>query len=113
MNERVAGLANETCHRGAGGVQRLSSSEVATLLQGLSGWEVADGRLRKDFQFPDHFVTMAFVNGAAWISHRQDHHPDLTVGYNTCRVEYVTHAVHGLSRNDFICAAKIDALLDL
>ena len=56
---------------------------------------------------------MAFVNAAAWISHREDHHPDLLVGYNQCKVTYVTHSVGGLSRNDFICAAKLDALFEL
>jgi 4a-hydroxytetrahydrobiopterin dehydratase len=56
---------------------------------------------------------MAFVNATAWISHREDHHPDLTVGYNTCRVAYHTHAIQGISENDFICAAKLDALFNL
>ncbi len=56
---------------------------------------------------------MAFVNATAWISHREDHHPDLSVGYNKCRVDYITHAIGGLSENDFICAAKIDALFGL
>jgi 4a-hydroxytetrahydrobiopterin dehydratase len=56
---------------------------------------------------------MAFVNALAWISHREDHHPDLAVGYNQCRVTYWTHAVGGLSENDFICAAKCDALFDI
>jgi 4a-hydroxytetrahydrobiopterin dehydratase len=53
------------------------------------------------------------VNAAAWISHREDHHPDMTVGYSKCRVEYTTHAIGGLSENDFICAAKLDALFRL
>ena len=53
------------------------------------------------------------MNAAAWISHREDHHPDITVGYNTCRVAYKTHAINGLSENDFICAAKLDALFEL
>ena len=56
---------------------------------------------------------MAFVNAAAWISHRENHHPDIEVGYNKCRVRYMTHVINGLSDNDFICAAKIDALFDL
>jgi 4a-hydroxytetrahydrobiopterin dehydratase len=56
---------------------------------------------------------MAFVNAAAWISHREDHHPDVTVGYQQCRVEYTTHAIGGLSENDFICAAKLDKLFEL
>jgi len=53
---------------------------------------------------------MAFVNAAAWIAHTEDHHPELEVGYNRCRVRYTTHAIGGLSENDFICAAKIAAL---
>jgi 4a-hydroxytetrahydrobiopterin dehydratase len=56
---------------------------------------------------------MAFVNAAAWVSHREDHHPDMAVGYNECRVSYVTHAIGGLSENDFICAAKLDALFEI
>jgi 4a-hydroxytetrahydrobiopterin dehydratase len=56
---------------------------------------------------------MAFVNATAWISHREDHHPDMTVGYNKCRVDYSTHAISGMSENDFICAAKLDALFTL
>jgi 4a-hydroxytetrahydrobiopterin dehydratase len=56
---------------------------------------------------------MAFVNAAAWISHREDHHPDMLVKWGECRVSYVTHAIDGLSENDFICAAKLDALFDL
>jgi 4a-hydroxytetrahydrobiopterin dehydratase len=56
---------------------------------------------------------MAFVNASAWISHREDHHPDLLVGYNRCRAAYVTHAIGGLSENDFICAAKLDALFEI
>jgi 4a-hydroxytetrahydrobiopterin dehydratase len=56
---------------------------------------------------------MAFVNAAAWVSHREDHHPDMVVAYNECRVSYVTHAIDGLSENDFICAAKLDALFEI
>ena len=54
---------------------------------------------------------MAFVNALAWVAHAEDHHPDIEVGYNSCHVRYSTHAIGGLSENDFICAAKIDALL--
>ena len=66
--------------------------------------------LVKLYPFTNYYQTMAFVNALAWISHKEDHHPDLTVSYNKCRVEYSTHAVGGLSENDFICAAKCDAL---
>ena len=54
---------------------------------------------------------MLFVNAVAAIAHREDHHPDLEVSYNSCTVRYTTHAIKGLSENDFICAAKVNALL--
>lgn len=91
----------------------LTASEAASLLKGLKGWSLADGRLSKTFEFRNYHETMAFVNAAAWISHREDHHPDLAVGYRQCRVDYITHAIGGLSENDFICAAKIDALFEV
>lgn len=112
MNIQSAELARGRCQPGEGSTP-LTQTEIEALLPQLMGWTVVDGVLRKDFRFNNHYETLAFVNALAWISHRQDHHPDLTVGYNTCRVAYVTHAVKGLSRNDFICAAKVDALFDL
>lgn len=74
------------------------------------GWALADGRLSKTFKTADFHRTMALVNAIAWIAHEQDHHPDLQVGYNRCTVQWSTHSVGGLSINDFICAARIDAL---
>jgi len=74
---------------------------------------IEDGKLAKLYPFANYYQTMAFVNALAWISHREDHHPDLEVGYNKCRVQYATHAIGGLSENDFICAAKADALFQL
>ncbi|MBU1689529.1 MAG: 4a-hydroxytetrahydrobiopterin dehydratase [Gammaproteobacteria bacterium] len=89
----------------------LSSEQIAQRLGTLEdGWEYADGKISKTYRFDDYYQTMAFVNAAAWVSHREDHHPDLEVGYNQCRVRYHTHDVNGLSENDFLCAAKIDAL---
>jgi 4a-hydroxytetrahydrobiopterin dehydratase len=67
--------------------------------------------ISRTFRFRDYYQTLAFVNALAWIAHSEDHHPDLEVGYNRCLVRYSTHAVGGLSDNDFICAARIDALL--
>ncbi len=87
------------------------AAQAAELLKQLEGWSIEDGRLVKLYAFRDYHETMAFVNAHAWISHREDHHADLQVGYNKCRVAYSTHAIGGLSENDFICAAKIDALL--
>ena len=54
---------------------------------------------------------MAFINAKAWVSHQQDHHPDFSAGYNYCDIHFTTHAIDGLSENDFICAAKIEAIL--
>ena len=79
-------------------------------LKDLPGWKVEDGKLTKSFSFANYYETMAFVNALAWISHRRDHHPDLVVGYNKCKVEYMTHDVGGLSDKDFACAAKCEAL---
>jgi 4a-hydroxytetrahydrobiopterin dehydratase len=106
-------LVQDRCQPCAAGTPPQTAAEIAAHLDQLQGWRVVDGKLAKDFKFADHYAALAFVNAVAWVSHRQDHHPDLTVGYNTCRVEYVTHSVGGLSRNDFICAAKIDVLTDL
>ena len=113
MSETFCDLAKGKCKPCEGGIPPLSAGEIETLLKDLKGWQVVDGKLRKDYKFPDHYVTMTFVNAIAWISHQQGHHPDLAVGYNTCRVEYITHAIGGLSESDFICAAKIDLLSDL
>ena len=106
-------LARQKCKPCEGGVAPLKPQEIETLLRQLDGWEYSSGVIRKTYSFKNYYQTLAFVNAAAWISHREDHHPDLTVGYNQCRVEYSTHAIDGLSENDFICAAKLDRLFEL
>ena len=88
----------------------LSASAASELLKRLDGWTLEGKSIRKTFAFKDYYQTIAFVNAIAWMTHREDHHPDLQVGYNRCTVEYSTHSVGGLSENDFICAAKVDAL---
>ncbi len=106
-------LATKKCKPCEGGTAALSDAQARDLLKQLKGWILEDGKLVKVYPFGNYHQTMAFVNALAWISHREDHHPDLEVGYNKCRVTYWTHAVGGLSENDFICAAKCDALFDL
>jgi 4a-hydroxytetrahydrobiopterin dehydratase len=106
-------LANGKCKPCEGGVDRLQPTEVENLLKQLNGWTQSNGAIAKTYSFKNYYQTIAFLNAAAWISHREDHHPDMAVGYNTCRVAYVTHAINGLSVNDFICAAKIDKLFEL
>jgi 4a-hydroxytetrahydrobiopterin dehydratase len=113
MSEAFCDLAKGKCKPCEGGIPPLNSEEISQLLGKLENWHLVDGKLRRDFKFADHYITMTFVNAIAWVSHQQGHHPDLGVGYDTCRVEYHTHAINGLSESDFICAAKIDALLDL
>ena len=90
----------------------LARDAAETLLKQLAGWTMnAEAKeIRRTFAFRDYYSSMAFVNAVAWIAHREDHHPDMMVGYNRVTVVFATHSVSGLSDNDFICAAKIDAL---
>ncbi len=85
---------------------------VALLSKLQSGWALtADNTaIRRELAFKDFYRTMSFVNAVAHVANIEDHHPDLEVGYNYCRIVYTTHAIHGLSDNDFICAAKIDLI---
>ena len=106
-------LATRRCKPCEGGAEPLKPNEVETMLGLLKGWRLAFGQITKLYSFDNHYQAVAFLNAAAWVSHREDHHPDITVGFNTCRVAYKTHAVNGLSENDFICAAKLDALFEL
>ena len=93
------------------GIAKLDDAQVAELLALLDGWSLTGAAIEKSFRFADYHRTMAFVNALAWISHAEDHHPDLAVSYGRCGVRYNTHTVAGLSINDFICAAKADALV--
>jgi len=104
-------LTEKRCLPCEGGVPALSTEEAQTLLQSVPGWKIQDKALFKAFHFKNYHETMAFVNATAWISHQENHHPDLEVSYNMCVVRYITHAVGGLTENDFICAAKIERLL--
>ena len=93
----------------------LSRAEAEKLLREIPGWAISDDakEISRVYKFGNYYETLAFVNAQAWVVHREDHHPDLEVGYNRCRVRFSTHSVHGLSENDFICAAKINALNDI
>lgn len=93
------------------GEPAMTPSEIEQALTRVSGWTLSDGAIEKTFGFDDYHRTMAFVNALAWIAHAQDHHPDLAVSYNRCTVRLNTHSVGGISINDFICAARFDALL--
>jgi len=104
-------LAKRTCTPCEGGTEPMTAAEADTMLAGLEGWVREEDQIVRTYTFKNYYETMAFVNASAYISHREDHHPDLLIGYKTCKVSYTTHAVGGLSENDFICAAKLNALL--
>ena len=108
-----AELAKRSCKSCAGGAARLDDAQADAYLKQLPGWARTGGEIAKTYSFKNYHETMAFVNATAWVSHREDHHPDMLVGYSTCKVSYLTHAINGLSENDFICAAKLDQLFEL
>jgi 4a-hydroxytetrahydrobiopterin dehydratase len=106
-------LAQRKCKPCEGGVAPLTRDAAQELLAKLQdGWKLtADARsIRCEFAFKDFYRTMSFVNAVAHVANIEDHHPDLEVGYNYCRITFTTHAIKGLSENDFICAAKIDSV---
>lgn len=106
-------LANKHCKPCEGGVEPLSAEQSRELLVALNDdWKLSDDGLEisRVFEFPAYGRTIAFTNAVAWIAISEGHHPVLTVSYGSCEVSYTTHAISGLSDNDFICAAKIDRL---
>jgi 4a-hydroxytetrahydrobiopterin dehydratase len=109
----MSNLTDKKCKPCEGGVEPLSRTEAQTLMQQLQPeWKLADDgkSLHREWRFKNFYHTMSFVNAAAHIANTEDHHPDLEIGYGYCRMKYWTHAIGGLSENDFICAAKVDAL---
>ena len=95
-----------------GGVCPLNEQSSGKLLEEINQWQVSSDNkhISRDFRFKNFYQTMAFVNAIAWMANLENHHPDLEVGYNHCLVRYTTHAIDGLSENDFICAAKVDVI---
>jgi 4a-hydroxytetrahydrobiopterin dehydratase len=109
----MSGLTEKKCVPCEGGTAPMARAEAESLLKQLQAdWRLSsDGKsLHREWKFKNFYHTMSFVNAAAHIANAEDHHPDLEVGYGYCRMKYSTHAVDGLSENDFICAAKIDTL---
>jgi len=107
-------LSERHCKPCAKGTPPLDRSGAERLLGDLhADWTLApDGNeISRTFMFTNYYQTMAFVNALAWVAHSEDHHPEIEVGYKRCHVRYSTHMIGGLSDNDFICAARIDALL--
>jgi 4a-hydroxytetrahydrobiopterin dehydratase len=110
MND-ICDLTSKQCKPCEGGIAPLTQPEIDRLLPQIGGWQQADQTIVKTYAFSNYYQVIAFVNAIAWMTHRENHHPDLMVTFNKCTATYATHAIGGLSENDFICAAKVDALL--
>ncbi len=110
--ETIESLANQECIACRGSEPVLVESRVAELLTVLSKWELSEDKavINRRFKFSNFEQTMNFINQIAKIADINDHHPDVSFGYNYCNVNYSTHAIQGLSDNDFICAAQIESL---
>jgi len=106
-------LVDRHCAPCDGATEPLTEAEVSQHMATLSQHWKADGAaaIKGEFKFGNYYETQAFINAVAYIAHREDHHPDITFGYNSATVSLTTHAIGGLSDNDFISAAKIDRLL--
>ena len=107
MATSLDALAAAPCVRNAA---RLTDDALGTALPSLPGWAHVADRLAKTFRFANYHETMAFVNAVAWIAHRADHHPDLSVHYNRCVVSWSTHDAGGITGNDLTCAARVERL---
>lgn len=107
-------LSTRHCESCEGIGAALTADQIKNLMPQLDdSWHVSseNNEIKRSFSFKDFYETMAFVNAIAWIANTENHHPDLEVGYNYCHVRFMTHALKGLSHNDFICASKVDNLL--
>jgi 4a-hydroxytetrahydrobiopterin dehydratase len=107
-------LSSKRCESCEGIGASLTGEQIKQLMPQLAdGWTVSsdDKVIKKSFAFKDFYETMGFVNALAFIANVENHHPDLEIGYNYCHIRFTTHALNGLSHNDFICAAKVDRLL--
>jgi len=106
-------LELRSCRPIRAGTPSLAPAEIDGYLTQVPGWEHKEGAISKSFSFKNYAATIGFANSVAWIAQREDHHPEMLVCYDRCRVAYSTHSVGGISENDFICAAKIEALCRL
>jgi 4a-hydroxytetrahydrobiopterin dehydratase len=109
----TCGLTERHCEPCEGGVAPLQREQAEAMLSQVPGWALSDDgkMINRKFEFPGFYKTVAFINAMAWIANKEGHHPDFSAGYNYCDVGFTTHAIGGLSDNDFICAAKTNALL--
>jgi 4a-hydroxytetrahydrobiopterin dehydratase len=107
-------LTNKHCKPCEGGVAPLTEDEANALLKNLDEWQLTEDNksITRKLSFKGFNKVMGFINAIAWIANAEQHHPDVAYGYNYCSVTFTTHAINGLSENDFICAAKVDQLFN-
>ena len=107
-------LLEQRCQPIQPGTKGLVIPTIESYLNMLDGWDVTLDytTIHKTFDFKNYHQTIAFVNAVTWVAHKEDHHPEICFGYNQCKINLKTHAIKGLSQNDMILAAKINALLD-
>ena len=109
MTPEAIELANLACEACTGSAERLILTDLEQYAGEVPQWSVIDAvRLERTFEFPDFRAALEFVNRVGDLAERDQHHPDIHLSYGKVRVELFTHKVHGLTRNDFILAAKID-----
>ncbi|MCH9643235.1 MAG: 4a-hydroxytetrahydrobiopterin dehydratase [Gammaproteobacteria bacterium] len=94
------------------GIPPLSKEKIQELLKQVADWKVNEDLtvITREFKFKNFLRTMAFVNAVAYVANQEGHHPDMHVGYNYCTIDFSTHAIDGLSTNDFICARRVNEL---
>lgn len=114
MTETTSSFFEGGCRPCSGEEDVLTSEQSSDALNSLPEWALDDtgNRIVRTVEFEDFYRTMAFVNAVAWIANTRDHHPDLSVEYGSCTVSFTTHKAGGLTRNDFICAAAVNRLLE-
>jgi 4a-hydroxytetrahydrobiopterin dehydratase len=113
MND-TCDLTQKHCLPCEGGVDAIGREEAVSMLAAVPGWVLSDDgkMINRRFEFKGFLSTMSFINAMAFMVNSENHHPDFSAGYNYCDVGFTTHAIDGLSENDFICAAKVNALVE-
>lgn len=103
-------LKNKKCLPCEGGIPKLNSDEISSFMKSVHhAWTLTDDlKLRRKFSFVNFRHTMEFVNSVAMLAEEEGHHPEMCISYGNCIIEIWTHAIKGLSENDFILATKID-----
>lgn len=106
-------LASKNCEPCKGGVSPMPGGDARQMLAQLNGWNLSDDgtTIRRRFEFKGFAKAVEMANLAAWLGNKQGHHPDIAFGWGYCEVVFTTHEAGGLTENDFICAARLDALV--